>query len=87
MCPTFELRSDTGCAHHLGLESHCEHELGGALVDRHDPLRGLGQRVPDAAIRVRRLHVLDLIGIHRAEQVGCAVRQHLGVEEVDAGLP
>ena len=29
-----------GGAHHLVLESHGEHELGGALVERHDPLRG-----------------------------------------------
>ena len=31
---------DVGGAHHLVLESHGEHELGGALVERHDPLRG-----------------------------------------------
>ena len=50
-------------------------------------LRLPGQRVTDAAVRVRFLHVLDLAGVHRAFEVGRALLEHLGVEEVDAGLP
>lgn len=68
------------------LESHREHELCGALVKRHDPLRDLCQRVLYPAICVRLQCVLDLVRVHRAERVLRAFRQHLGVEELDTRL-
>eukprot|EP00964_Phaeocystis_antarctica_P045168 scaffold25988_cov63-Phaeocystis_antarctica.AAC.5 len=73
-------------AGHLVFESHREHELGDALVQRHDPLRDPVQRVRDAAGRVRRLSVLDQGEVHRASEVRRMSRQHLGVEEADTRL-